>query len=142
MQLLGITFILYLLKLSAGNGFLTGKHERLPDEPILHTQVSIIFSDYREEALDQHIALRAIHNAPRMTLDRDMNRGADAYARSLFQRFGGSGELKHSPKSSRPGQGENLASGCTTARGVDGRTVQDAVKAWYVLQVYQSPTVI
>ncbi|CAH3145622.1 unnamed protein product [Pocillopora meandrina] len=88
-------------------------------------------ADYREAALRQHNRLRAIHDAERMILDEGMNAAADRYARNLFQRFGGTTELKHSPKSSRQGQGENLASGCTTQTGVDGRTVEDAIKAWY-----------
>lgn len=89
-----------------------------------------MFLDYREAALRQHNRLRAIHDAKSMTLDEGMNAAADRYARNLFQRFGGTTELKHSPKSSRQGQGENLASGCTTQTGVDGRTVEDAIKAW------------
>ena len=94
--------------------------------------MAIISLDYRQEALEQHNALRAIHNAPRMRLDGGLNSDADRYARKLFDMFGGSGDLKHSPRGSCPGVGENLAVGCTTARGVEGRTVQNAVKAWYV----------
>jgi len=91
----------------------------------------LAMADYRQEALEQHNAFRAIHNAPRMRLDRGLNSDADRYARKLFDMFGGSGDLKHSPRNSRPGVGENLAAGCTTARGIEGRTVQDAIKAWY-----------
>lgn len=61
-----------------------------------------------------------------MTLDDSMNDAAEDYAHTLFEL----GYLKHSDKDSRPGQGENLAYGCSTA--AEGRTVQDAVKARYV----------
>ena len=61
-----------------------------------------------------------------MTLDDSMNDAAEEYARTLFEL----GYLKHSDKEDRPGQGENLASGCSTA--AEGRTVQDAIKGWYV----------
>ena len=67
-----------------------------------------------------------------MKLNDNLNYEADKYAKQLFQRFGGTGRLKHSPRDSRKGQGENLASGCTTARGRDGRTVEDAAKSWFV----------
>ena len=59
-----------------------------------------------------------------MTLDDSMNDAADEYAQTLFNL----GSLKHSDKESRPGEGENLAFGCSTA--AEGRTVQDAVKSW------------
>ena len=64
-----------------------------------------------------------------MRLNSEMDRAAERYARVLFQRGRRAG-LSHSDRSSRPGQGENLAMGCTTARGVPGRTIEDAVKAW------------
>lgn len=90
--------------------------------------------DYREEALQQHNDFRAVHDAPAMSLSSSLNSGADRYARRLFDELRCYGRLKHSDKNSRPGVGENLASGWTTASGagVEGRTVQDAVKAWYV----------
>lgn len=87
--------------------------------------VLVVKADYRQDALKQHNDLRNIHDAPRMTLDDSMNVAAEEYARTLFTL----GKLKHSNRTTRPGQGENLASGCSTA--AEGRTVQDAVKAWY-----------
>ena len=59
-----------------------------------------------------------------MTLDDSMNEAAEEYARTLFKMA----KLKHSDKTTRPGQGENLAKGCTTA--AEGSSVQDAVKRW------------
>ena len=97
--------------------------------------MTIKFSDYREEALEQHNALRAVHNSPRMRLDSGLSSGADSYARELFRKYKGT-RLAHSPRDSRPGVGENLAVGCTTARGVEGRTVQDAIKSWCVKGFY------
>ena len=74
--------------------------------------------------MDQHNDLRQIHDAPAMTLDDSMNAAAEEYAHYLFTL----GHLEHSDDDSRPGQGENLAYGCSTA--AEGRTVQDAVKGW------------
>ena len=70
-----------------------------------------------------------------MRLDSGLNGGADSYARELFRKYKGRG-LAHSSRKSRPGIGENLAVGCTTARGVEGRTVQDAIKSWCVKLSY------
>ena len=61
-----------------------------------------------------------------MTLNDEMNTAAAAYAKDLFDL----GRLEHSARNSRQGQGENLASGCST--GTQGTTVQSAVKSWYV----------
>ena len=58
-----------------------------------------------------------------MTLDDELNTAAEEYARTLFDL----GRLKHAKVE---GQGENLAMGCST--GAEGRTVQDAVKSWFV----------
>ncbi|KAJ7379799.1 hypothetical protein OS493_012546 [Desmophyllum pertusum] len=44
-------------------------------------------ADFREEALRLHNTYREIHDAPPMRLNRAMNRGADQYARSLFNSF-------------------------------------------------------
>ncbi|XP_022787209.1 Golgi-associated plant pathogenesis-related protein 1-like [Stylophora pistillata] len=91
----------------------------------------VVTADYRREAVEQHNRLRAIHDAPEMTLNNEMSEGADQYAHRLFQMFGVNMGLKHSPKDSRRGQGENLAVGCTTARVAEGRSVEDAIKSWY-----------
>ena len=95
--------------------------------------MTIKFSDYRQDALEQHNRLRAIHDSPPMTLNSSLNRDADRYARRLFDMLRCRGRLKHS---NAPGVGENLASGWTTAigAGVEGRSVEDGVKAWYVKQ--------
>ena len=94
-------------------------------------QLTIKFTDYRRDALEQHNSLRAIHDAPAMTLSSSLNERADQYAEQLFNRFRCSGELKHS---NAPDEGENLASGWTTANVPEARSVQDAVKSWYVEQ--------
>lgn len=63
-----------------------------------------------------------------MKLRRSLNKDADKYASKLFK----IGHLVHSDKESRPGVGENLSMGCTTAKRGEGRSVESAVKAWYV----------
>lgn len=85
----------------------------------------VVKADYRQDALDQHNDFRRIHDAPSMTLDDSMNAAAEEYAHKLFKL----GYLKHSNRTTRPGQGENLYYGCSTAG--EGRTVHDAVKGWY-----------
>ncbi|XP_078351220.1 Golgi-associated plant pathogenesis-related protein 1-like [Oculina patagonica] len=87
----------------------------------------VVMAGYRKDALKQHNALRAIHDAPPMKLKRSLNKDADKYARKLFK----IGHLVHSDKESRPGVGENLSMGCTTAKRGEGRSVESAVKAWY-----------
>ena len=72
--------------------------------------------------MEQHNRLRHIHEAPPMTLSDSMNEAAEEYAQELFEL----GRLRHCD--SCEGEGENLAYGCSTA--AEGRTVQDAVKAW------------
>ena len=57
-----------------------------------------------------------------MSLDAEMSREANAYARKLANM----GTLKHSSSSERPGQGENLAMAC----GSGGLSAQKAVEMW------------
>ncbi|XP_074630956.1 Golgi-associated plant pathogenesis-related protein 1-like [Acropora palmata] len=87
--------------------------------------------DYRQDALRQHNELRSIHNARPLKLNAKLNRDASQYAQELVNKYLRSHSLKHSPGSSRPGVGESLSVGCTTARGVEGQTVQQAIKSWY-----------
>ena len=92
-------------------------------------QLTINFTDYRRDALEQHNTLRAIHDAPPMRLSSSLNARADQYAQQLFNRLRCRGRLQHS---NTPDEGENLASGWTTATVPEARSVQDAVKSWYV----------
>lgn len=66
-----------------------------------------------------------------MRLSGSLNEAADQYAQRLFNMLRCRGRLTHS---NTPGQGENLASGWTTADVPEARSVQDAVKSWCVEQ--------
>ncbi|EDO34720.1 predicted protein, partial [Nematostella vectensis] len=77
--------------------------------------------------LNTHNAKRAIHNAPKMTLKDDLNKGAQDYAVKLAAKMQAGSELVHSANDERPNQGENLAWGCYSG-------VYSCVKAtteWY-----------
>ena len=69
-----------------------------------------------------HNNYRKIHAARPMSLDAEMSREANAYARKLANM----GTLKHSSSSERPGQGENLAMAC----GSGGLSAEKAVEMW------------
>lgn len=93
--------------------------------------LAMAVSDYQQDALKQHNAMRRIHNARPLKLNKQLSDDANRYAQELVDKYLRSHALKHSPKRSRPGVGENLSLGCTTARGVEGRTVKSAIKEWY-----------
>ena len=81
-----------------------------------------IYTDYRQDALQEHNKFRNIHEAPAMTLNNDMNTGAEDWARELFEE----GKFEHSNSE----HGENLYYGCSS--GEEGASVQKAVTAWYL----------
>ena len=58
-----------------------------------------------------------------MTLNGEMSASAKTYAATLAR----SGRLKHSNRDERSGQGENLAYGCSSGKGI---SVTDMVKNW------------
>ena len=71
-----------------------------------------------------------------MRLSRRLNDGAQQYARKLFDKFGGNGGYEHSPRSSRPGVGENIRWRCIygfSQPGVEAGTVREALKSWFVI---------
>ena len=79
-----------------------------------------------DEALDAHNKFRSIHNAPPMILNREMSLDAKRFAEKLAK----DSALEHSPKNTRPNEGENLAMGCATDE--PPITASAAVKKWFV----------
>ena len=67
--------------------------------------------EFEKEALEQHNKYREVHNAPKMTLDREMCKKAEEYAQKLASN-GVDGPLDHSIRSTRENEGESLFSGC------------------------------
>jgi len=78
------------------------------------------FSDEEQAGLEKHNAFRMIHDAPDMTLNKQMCEEAKAYAEQLAQM----GTLTHSSS----GDGENLSMGCSTNKA---QTMEEAVTNWY-----------
>lgn len=85
----------------------------------------VIASQFEKEALHTHNRYRAIHNAPAMTLNCEMNQNAAAYAQKLADMD----SLVQSSYNERPEQGENLSLGCYVNRE---QTAEEVVKTWYV----------
>lgn len=82
------------------------------------------FADsFEQEALRVHNGFRKTHLAPPMTLDKTMCQEAANYAAKLAY----SGEMRHSSRQQRQGQGENLSMGCSTNAG---QTATEAVTNW------------
>ena len=87
----------------------------------------VVFLEFTEEeeiGLAKHNEFRQIHQAPPMTLDRKMCDQAKEYAGRLLL----NGTLKHSNKTEREGQGENLSMGCSTNAP---QAIETAVINWY-----------
>ncbi|XP_031554588.1 Golgi-associated plant pathogenesis-related protein 1-like [Actinia tenebrosa] len=82
-------------------------------------------ADYAQETLEAHNTYRKIHDAQPLSLSNDLSSSAARYARKLA----GMGYLKHSPRNSRPGVGENLIYRCSS-RG-DPLPPSQAVKELY-----------
>ena len=83
----------------------------------------IVFSQQELNGLAEHNLFRAIHGSPNMTLDREMCNAAARWAKHIAEQ----GSLVHSNDSQRPGQGENLSMGCSSAQS---QTVKEAVNSW------------
>ena len=82
------------------------------------------FTQEEELGLAKHNEFRQVHQVPPMTLDRQMCDQAKEYAKTLVSM----GTLKHSSKSEREGQGENLSMGCSTNAP---QAMETAVINWY-----------
>ena len=82
------------------------------------------FTDEEQQGLAKHNEFRQVHEAPAMTLDRQMCDEAKQYAQTLADM----GSLVHSPSSDRVGQGENLAMECLSN---GSPTIEDAVTNWW-----------
>jgi len=76
--------------------------------------------DYAACQLQKHNELRKKHGSPDMTINSEMNKGAEAWAKKLADQ----GSLEHSGKDVNGGNGENLWAGC----GVDPA---GATQKWY-----------
>ena len=88
--------------------------------------ISPLFSEFGQEeqsGLLKHNEFRAIHDAPPMTLDRTMCDEAKAYAEVIAQK----GDLVHSKRKERHGQGENLSMGCSSNMA---QAMETAVENW------------
>ena len=86
----------------------------------------VLFSAFTEEertGLTVHNKFRQVHQAPPMTLDRQMCDDAEAYAKKLAAM----GTLVHSPRADRKGHGENLSMGCSTNAA---QSMEEAVTNW------------
>ena len=82
------------------------------------------FTQEEEIGLAKHNEFRQVHQVPPMTLDRQMCDQAKEYAKTLVSM----GTLKHSSKSEREGQGENLSMGCSSD---NPQAMETAVINWY-----------
>jgi len=71
----------------------------------------------------KHNHLRAIHDAPPMTLDREMCNSAAQWGKH----FAELGYLVHSTQDQIPNQGENLSMSCYME---NPQTVKEAVTSW------------
>lgn len=86
-------------------------------------QYSAVFSQQELNGLAEHNRFRAIHGVPPMTLDRAMCNAAAQWAKEIAE----NGSLIHTAAEQRPGQGENLSMGCSTAQA---QTMKEAVANW------------
>ena len=84
----------------------------------------ILDEDFLDEMTEEHNKLRSIHLSPPLVKNRNMSLQAKALAIQLAAEA----NLRHSDKTSRPDQGENLAMGCTSSG--PGITAKDAAKEW------------
>ena len=91
-------------------------------ECIYHV-ISLDFTAEEKTALEKHNAFRKVHQAPPMTLDRQMCDKAKAYAQKLAEM----GSFQHSSKDERDGNGENLSFGCSSNKA---QTVEEAATNW------------
>lgn len=78
------------------------------------------------DGLAEHNRFRKVHGSSALKLDLEMSRQAQVFAEQLAKL----GTLKHSARDSRPGQGENLAMGCSSGDSV--MPASAATKKWYV----------
>lgn len=72
-----------------------------------------------------HNELRSVHFSPPLQNNTQMSLSAKRYALLLATET----DLIHSPVSTRPDEGENLAMGCSTADG-QAITAEETVKKW------------
>jgi uncharacterized protein YkwD len=79
--------------------------------------------DFEKESLEAHNKFRKVHGSQVMTLNKQMCEDAAKYAREIADK----GQLQHSIKQQRSGQGENLSMGCSSTKGQTGL---EAVTNW------------
>ena len=72
-----------------------------------------------------HNKLRLVHFSPPIQNNTLMS----LEAKKLALRLASEKDLRHSPSSERPNEGESLAMGCTTAPG-EGISATEAIKKW------------
>ncbi len=82
-------------------------------------------SDFANTGLKAHNMLRKIHEAPEMKLNSEMNKMAEEYAKKLAK----AGNMKHSSKEERKGDGENLAYSCQSKEDYK-MGAEEATKNW------------
>lgn len=94
-----------------------------------HTETELTFTkedeDFLDQMLEEHNKLRSIHLSPPLVKNRNMS----LQAKELAIQLASEANLRHSDKSTRMDQGENLAMGCTSSG--PGITAKDAAKEWY-----------
>ena len=95
-------------------------------QSIFYTIIANIFSvaeTFQQDALTKHNEYRKLHNAPELTLNKEMSESAASYAKTLVLL----GSMDHSRQTERPHQGENLFMECSKA---DVPSPNDASKKW------------
>ena len=79
-------------------------------------------SAFEEEALKVHNDYRARHDAPPMTINKEMSASAAEWATEI----GADEKFEHSPSEKRKNQGENIAAWCDAK----GETATQVTKRW------------
>ncbi|CAH3041090.1 Golgi-associated plant pathogenesis-related protein 1-like [Pocillopora damicornis] len=118
-----------LLLISVLLSFISNIFTESPTDPEVAGNAPIVlptgtFSQQEVNGLKEHNRFRAIHDAPPMTLDREMCNSAAQWAKYIAEQ----GSLEHSTEDQRPEQGENLSMGCSSDKA---QTVKEAVANWY-----------
>ena len=90
---------------------------------IVITNTFSVAENFQEDALTKHNEYRKFHNAPALTLNKDMSESAASYAKTLVLL----GSMDHSKQTERPHQGENLFMECSKA---NVPSPNDASKKW------------
>ncbi|XP_068677794.1 uncharacterized protein [Montipora capricornis] len=83
-------------------------------------------NQFIDDMVAAHNEFRSVHFSPPIQKNLTMSQSAKKFARRLAAKK----ELFHSSSNDRPGEGENLAMGCTTGNG-EAITAAEAVMKWY-----------